>query len=109
MLRKSPQRREIHDVAAGLSCSLEPLVDARGRAEDALVAAGMNDVIPHMCGRHQKVRDFVTLWWLLYADVPRMWGVARRASGRDQHRLQFVHELRQRERVPCATAPPQRC
>lgn len=45
---ETPQRRQVHHLAALVAGGCEPGVDAVGGAEDPLVGAGEYDVVPHV-------------------------------------------------------------
>src|SRR5688572_17660710 len=66
---ETPEGGEVHDAALVVAGAGEPGGDACAAAEEPLVAAGVDHVLPHGAGRHQ---------------------------------------MRQRERVPGAAAPPER-
>jgi hypothetical protein len=102
-----PQRTEVHDVAAGQAGRRQPGVHALRGAEQALMAAGVHYVIPHLRGGHQEVGDLVPVRRAVAPDVPRVRPAARRAPGRDQHLVLAGQQVGEREGVPGAAAPPQ--
>jgi hypothetical protein len=68
----------------------------------------VDDVIPHVCGGHQKVGDLIAVWWPFGADVPGVRTGTGWASGGYEDLILVREHLRQCEGVPRAAAPPQR-
>ena len=105
--REPPQRREVHHVAAHVSTPLEPHVHACIAAEDALVPARVDHVVPHPLGRREEVRDLVPGGWRRAPDVPGVRCAACEAPRRDQQVGLLREQVRHGEGIPGATAPPE--
>lgn len=56
MRGQPPQGRQIHYVTPCIAGPGQPGLDAAGRAEQPLVAAGVHHVVPHVRGRDHEVR-----------------------------------------------------
>ena len=90
------------------AASGEPDVDAVGPAEDPLVTAGHDDVVPHASPRDQEMRDLGPVRRRVAAHDPGVRRPAGRAARRHEHLRLVGDEVRDRERVPRAAAPPER-
>lgn len=108
MLGKPPQSGEVHDVTTSVAGAGQPCVDARRRAEQPLVVAGVYDVVPHVRDRNEKVRNFVTRRRRLASHDPRQRAVAAGAAGCHEQVGLVGQQVRKRERVPRAASPPER-
>jgi hypothetical protein len=102
-----PQRVEVHYVPAGRASGRQPRLDARNRAEQALVPARVHHVVPYPRGGHQEVGDLVPVRRPVTPHVPRVRPPARRAPGRDQYLALAGQQVGEREGVPGAATPPQ--
>ncbi len=67
----------------------------------------MHDVIPHLCGGYQEMRDLLAIRPTSRTHVPGVRPPAGRAPGRHQHLVFAGKQVGQREGIPGATAPPQ--
>ena len=71
------------------------------------MAAGVNDVVPHVGDRHEEVGDLRAGRRLVATDDPCMWRVAGRAACGNQHVRLAVDEVGDGEGVPRAAASPE--
>jgi len=105
VLRQAPQGGEIEDCPDGFVSPSRPLLDARERAEDALVLTRGNDVVPCPRRRNGETDELVALGRACRFDDPCQSAVACRTRCRD-HNARFVrHQVRDREGIPRAPAP----
>ena len=77
-------------------------------AEEALVSACHDHVVPRLRHRHEEVRHLVPMRRRVAVDHPGQRSVAPRATGRHEDARLCGHQVRDGERVPGAAAPPQR-
>src|SRR5262245_11142553 len=80
-----PQRREVHDLAPLVRGADQPCVDTAFIAEDALMATGVYDVVPHVRGRHEEMRNMRAVGRRRSVDHPRVRRVAGRAARGDEN------------------------
>ncbi|MDT5023686.1 MAG: hypothetical protein QOE61_112 [Micromonosporaceae bacterium] len=106
-LRQTPERAQVHHVAKFAAAALKPGGDALLPTEQALVGAGVDDVVPHTSRGHQEMRHLLARWWRISVDHPGERGPAARASRRDEHRGLIAQKMHKRERVPRAATPPE--
>src|SRR5436190_7528092 len=100
-----PQPAKIHDVAARGSGLSAPRVNTFFGAEQALVPAGVDDVVPHVRDGHEEVGDLVAVRWTFGADVPGVRPGAGGASGGNEDLALVRQQVWQREGIPGAASP----
>lgn len=104
---QSPQGRQVDDLAVRHPRPVDPGLHAGRRAEDALVSACEDDVVPYARHGQREVGDLIAVRRSGRCRLPGVGLSAAWARRGDQHGSLVLDQVRQGEGVPGASAPPE--